>query len=135
MCGHELAMSLRAAYLAMHRRMRGAAHTGVTADQFLFWPRCPSTMHGRSESWYREQLPTPNTVRAMLVLLERRGLFKRRIHPGDGRGPRSVSLTQRGRSVFWHLWRECDACVVLVTALSPAESGVLADQSRRIANA
>ena len=40
----------------------------------------------------------PNTVRAMLVLLEKRGMVLRDPHPTDGR--RKVALTLKGRQVL-----------------------------------
>ena len=50
----------------------------------------------------------PNTVRAMLVLLQKRGLVERRPHPGDKRMWR-VSLTPSGRRVFRKLWRRTES--------------------------
>ncbi len=136
MCGHELAMSLRAAYLAMHRRTGAArAQTGVTADQFVVLAALSQDDALTQRELVSRTSSDPNTVRAMLVLLERRGLIKRRPHPSDGRA-RSVALTQKGRSVFRRLWRESEQLrLALVTALSPAEAVALADQLRRIAKA
>ena len=136
MCGHELAMSLRAAYLAMHRRTGAAlARTGVTADQFVVLAALSEDDALTQRELVSRTSSDPNTVRAMLVLLERRGLVKRRPHPSDGRA-RSVALTQKGRNVFRRLWRESERLrLALVTALSPAEAAALVDQLRRIAEA
>ena len=116
-----------------HRR--GAARTGVTADQFVVLAALSEEDALTQSELVSRTSSDPNTVRAMLVLLERRGLIKRRPHPSDGRA-RSVALTQRGRSVFRRLWRESERLrLALVTALSSAEAAALLDQLRRIAEA
>jgi MarR family transcriptional regulator, organic hydroperoxide resistance regulator len=75
----------------------------------------------------------PNTLRAMLVLLERGHLIERRPHPTDGRA-RSVALTQQGKSVFQKLWRKSDILRQrLATALSAEETELLIEQLHRIA--
>ena len=45
----------------------------------------------------------PSTVRAMLVLLEERGLVEREAHPTDARA-RTVALTAKGRRAYRRLW-------------------------------
>jgi DNA-binding MarR family transcriptional regulator len=134
--GHELAMSLRAAYLAMHRRTGAAlARTGVTADQFVVLAALSEDDALTQRALVSRTASDPNTVRAMLVLLEHRGLIKRRPHPSDGRA-RSVALTQKGRIVLRRLWRESECLrLALVTALSAGEATALVDQLRRIAKA
>jgi DNA-binding MarR family transcriptional regulator len=133
-CGHELAMSLRAAYLVMHRRTGAAlARTGVTADQFVVLSALSEADALTQRELVSRTSSDPNTMRAMLVLLERQGLIKRRPHPSDGRA-RSVSLTRTGRNTFRSLWRESEPLrIALVTALAPAEATALVDQLRRIA--
>jgi DNA-binding MarR family transcriptional regulator len=136
MCAHELAMSLRAAYLAMHRRTGAAlARTGVTADQFVVLSALSEADALTQRELVSRTSSDPNTMRAMLVLLERNGLIKRRPHPSDGRA-RSVSLTRTGRSAFRNLWRESEPLrMALVAALAPVEAKTLVDQLRRIAQA
>ncbi len=134
MCGHELAMSLRAAYLVMHRRTGAAlARTGVTADQFVVLSALSEADALTQRELVSRTSSDPNTMRAMLVLLERQALIKRRPHPRDGRA-RSVSLTRTGRSTFRTLWREGEHLrMALVAALTPAEAEALVDQLHRIA--
>jgi DNA-binding MarR family transcriptional regulator len=129
-------MSLRAAYLAMHRRTGLAlARTGVTADQFVVLAALSDADALTQRELVSRTSSDPNTVRAMLVLLERRGLIKRRPHPSDGRA-RSVLLTRKGRNAFRRLWRESERLrLALVTALSPAEAAALVDHLTRIAKA
>jgi DNA-binding MarR family transcriptional regulator len=95
--GHDLAMSLRAAYLAMHRQADAyLARSGVTADQFVLLARLAQGGPVTQQELARRASSDPNTVRAMLVLLEDRGLVARQRHPTDGRA-RSVALTKKGR--------------------------------------
>jgi DNA-binding MarR family transcriptional regulator len=104
MTGHELALALRFAYLTLHRRTGAALSAdGVTADQFVvLWALSESAALTQRELVERTA-SDHNTLRAMLVLLERRGLIERRPHPTDGRA-RHVSLTSQGRRVYRKLW-------------------------------
>ena len=94
---HVLALGLRAAYLAMHRRTNAClAKTGCTADQFVLLGLLTHGDAVTQQELVRRASSDPNTVRAMLVLLEKRGLIARVGHPTDGRA-RSVTLTAEGR--------------------------------------
>jgi DNA-binding MarR family transcriptional regulator len=106
--GHELALALRIAYLTLHRRTGAAlAADGVTADQFVvLWALSESEASTQRELVERTA-SDHNTLREMLVLLERRGLVARRAHPSDGRA-RHVSLTSEGRRVYRKLWRHSE---------------------------
>jgi DNA-binding MarR family transcriptional regulator len=120
----------------MHRRTGAVlAQSGVTADQFvLLAALADAAALTQRELVYRTS-SDPNTVRAMLVLLERRGLIVRRPHPTDGRA-RSVSLTRKGRTVFNRLWRQSEPLRKrMVGALTPAETTMLIDQLQRIVTA
>lgn len=106
--GHELAMALRVAYLALHRRTDAAlAADGVTADQFVvLWAlsgAVPLTLGELSEKTAADR----NTLRPMLAILERRGLIERQPHPTDGRA-RLTSLTGEGRRVYRKLWKHSE---------------------------
>jgi DNA-binding MarR family transcriptional regulator len=102
--GHELAMALRAAYLAMHRRTDAAlARHGVTADQFVLLAALSAGDALTQRDLGRQAGSDPNTVRAMLVLLEKRGLIARTPHPSDGRAL-TVALTPAGRRTYRALW-------------------------------
>ncbi len=101
----RLPLELRAAYLALHRLSDAQfAEFGVTADQFVLL----ATL-ARGEALTQRQLASrmpsdPSTVRAMLVLLEQRGLVLRRDHPTDRRA-RTVALSAPGRKLFEQLWK------------------------------
>jgi DNA-binding MarR family transcriptional regulator len=102
--GHDLAMALRAAYLAMHRRADAAfARHGVTADQFVLLAALAGGDALTQRDLARRTASDPNTVRAMLLLRERRGLVARGPHPTDGRA-RRVTLTPKGRRAYRTLW-------------------------------
>jgi DNA-binding MarR family transcriptional regulator len=92
-------MWLRKAYLAFHRRANAwMLDHGVTADQFVLLTvvaREPGitqiTIVDRTSS-------DPNTVAAILRLLEQRGLVRREAHARDRRA-RCVFLTAEGQRV------------------------------------
>lgn len=113
--GHDIAMALRAAYLAMHRHTGAClGRFGVTADQFVLLSALAGAEGVTQQELVRRTASDANTVRAMLVLLEGRGLVSRRPHPTDGRA-RRVTLTARGRRVYEQLW----------AASEPVRSGLL----------
>jgi DNA-binding MarR family transcriptional regulator len=98
--GHRIAMSLRAAYLAMHRQTNAAlAGGGVTADQFVVLAVLADEDGITQQTLARRTSSDPNTIGAMLALLEKRGLLARRPHPTDGRA-RSVVLTRDGLDTY-----------------------------------
>lgn len=106
--GHRLAMALRLAYLAMHRRSDAHfARSGVTADQFVVLAALADAGAVTQRELARRTSSDPNTVRAMLLLLQGRGLVARRPHPTDRRA-RSVALTAKGRRVYDKLWAESE---------------------------
>jgi len=84
----------------MHRQTDAClATSGCTADQFVLLG-----LLAREDAVTQQELvlrasSDPNTVRAMLVLLEKRGLVARVGHPTDGRA-RSVTLTGKGRRLL-----------------------------------
>lgn len=86
MSGHELAIALRAAYLTMHRRTDSILlRSGVTADQFVVLAELSEGVALTQRDLVSRTWSDPNTLRAMLVLLEHRRLVERRPHPTDGR--------------------------------------------------
>jgi DNA-binding MarR family transcriptional regulator len=121
MRGHEVAMAIRAAYLELHRRTDALlAPYGVTADQFVVLATLADGDALSQRELVTRTSSDPNTLRAMLVLLERRRLIERRPHPSDGRA-RSVSLTRGGRRVFRQLWRKSEALRRGLTTAFPAD--------------
>jgi DNA-binding MarR family transcriptional regulator len=102
--GHEVARALRAAYLALHRQTNDClTKNGVTADQFVLLSALADADAVTQQELVRRVGSDPNTVRAMLLLLEERGLVARARHPTDSRA-RGVSLTGKGRQVYKKLW-------------------------------
>ena len=129
MSGHELAMALRCAYLAMHRRTDVlVAPAGITADQFVVLSALSD-----GEALTQRELVTrtssdPNTLRAMLVLLDGQGLVRRKPHPTDGRA-RSVSLSRKGRDVLQKAWQRSELFrTQLFEAFSPMDCQQLVSQ-------
>jgi DNA-binding MarR family transcriptional regulator len=134
--GHDLAMALRAAYLALHRRTDGRlARHGVTADQFVLLAALARGDARTQRDLARRTASDPNTVRAMLLLLEARGLIARDAHPTDARA-RTVRLTAQGRRTYAKLWAGSESVrEQLLAALRPAEAPALLDLLTRIARA
>ena len=92
----KIPMSLRRAYLSMHRRTNQLLKSlDVTADQYVCLLML--SLHGdmiQSEIG-KHANSDPNTMKAMLQLLEKKGFVVRIAHPSDRRA-RLVSLTQAG---------------------------------------
>jgi DNA-binding MarR family transcriptional regulator len=135
MRGHELAMAIRRAYLEMHRQTDALlAPSGITADQFVVLATLAEGDAITQSELVTRTSSDPNTLRAMLVLLERRRLISRRRHPTDGRA-RSVLLTKRGRSAFQQVWRRSESLrQELVAAISPGELESFVAQLARVAS-
>ena len=133
MRGHELAMALRAAYLAMHRLTDAQlASSRVTADQFVVLATLANGDAVSQNELVARTASDPNTLRAMLVLLERRKLIERKPHPTDGRA-RSVSLTRKGKSTFQKLWQASEMVrKQLSSALPPSETDKLLQSLKHI---
>ena len=98
-----LPLGLRAAYLAMNRQTDAClVKEGYTADQFVLLGLLARGDAVTQQELVRRASSDPNTVRAMLVLLEKRGMVAREGHPTDGRA-HSVSLTGKGRRLHKRL--------------------------------
>ena len=104
--GHDIAMGLRAAYLSMHRQTNSylAPHK-ITADQFVLLALLAEQDGITQQELVRRATSDPNTIRAMLVLLENRGMVTREPHPADGRA-RNVTLTRTGRCNYAKLSKQ-----------------------------
>jgi DNA-binding MarR family transcriptional regulator len=124
---------LRAAYLGMHRLCDAHfARHGVTADQFVVLAALAEQSEVTQQDLVRGVSSDPSTVRAMLVLLEGRGLVKRERHPSDGRA-RSVSLTTRGRRLFDKLWAASEPIrAQLLAGFEPHEIETLVASLHRV---
>jgi len=98
--GHDIAMALRAAYLSMHRQTNShLAPFDMTADQFVLLALLTEEDGITQQQLAHRATSDPNTIRAMLVLLENRGLVKRRRHPTDGRALK-ITTTRKGRQAY-----------------------------------
>jgi DNA-binding MarR family transcriptional regulator len=97
--GYELGMWLRKAYLSFHRRAnsRMLKH-GITADQFVVLSVLAREECITQVTIVERTASDPNTVTAILRLLERRGLVRREAHAVDRRA-RCVFLTPEGKRV------------------------------------
>ncbi|TWT66224.1 hypothetical protein Pla123a_47480 [Posidoniimonas polymericola] len=99
MTGHHIALSLRSAYLTMHRQTQKLlSEFGFTPFQFVLL----STLVDGDEITQRElavrAFSDANTVRASLLILERDGVIERRAGVGDRR-TLTVGVTAKGRRV------------------------------------
>jgi DNA-binding MarR family transcriptional regulator len=128
-----LPLGLRAAYLALHRQTDMClARSHCTADQFVLLGLLAREDAITQQELVRRASSDPNTVRAMLVLLEKRGLVARTGHPTDRRA-RSVILTEKGRRLHRALWAETEPLRKRLLALfRPEEVNTLVDFLARI---
>jgi DNA-binding MarR family transcriptional regulator len=93
-------LKLRQAYLAMHRAFDfHFLKSGVTADQFALLKSLSEADGAGQRKLAGMMSADANTVAAMLVLLEKRGLLRREAHPSDGR-VKAVFLTAKGWQVL-----------------------------------
>lgn len=129
----KLPRLLRATYFAMHRA--SDSHflcNGITADQFVLLACLGEQDAVMQQDLVRRAASDPSTVRAMLVLLEGRGLVVRERHPADGRA-REVSLTAKGRRLYEHLWKSSETIRAnLLAGFSDREADQLVDYLRRL---
>lgn len=131
--GHDIAMALRAAYWAMHREADALLQShGVTANQFVLMSILNECKVLIQQELVRRASSDANTVRAMLVLLERSGLVSRRPHQTDGRA-RCVALTDKGRSTYAALWAKSRAFHErLSAAIGPDSAAAFVQQLRSL---
>jgi DNA-binding MarR family transcriptional regulator len=133
---NELPLALRGAYLALHRQSDAKfAKYGITADQFVLL----ATLSRGNAMTQRElalrMKSDPSTVRAMLVLLEKRGFVLREIHPSDSRA-RTVELTAAGKRKFKQVWSAGESIrEQMFASLDPMEVETLVRLLRMVTNA
>lgn len=107
--GHELAMGLRRAYMALHRSTNASlADCGVTADQFVLLTSLAEHGPMTQTQIAARTFSDSNTISAMLSRLEELGCVRRKRHKTDGR-IRVVSLTKRGRTMSTKCSKATDA--------------------------
>ena len=129
-------MALRSAYLLMHRRADAHfADVGVTADQFVLLSALAGAGAVTQQELANQISSDPNTLRAMLLLLEKKQLLRREPHPTDGRA-RLVSLTPEGEQLQTHLWDQSEVFRQgLTSLLGPTDSEAHVVLLRRLAQA
>ena len=130
---HSLAMGLRMAYWAMHRRTdESLARRRVTANQFVLLALLMEEDGITQQDLVLRASSDPSTIRAMLVLLEKKGLVVRNQHTRDGRAL-SVTLTQKGRRAYKQMWTDTQSVRRrLLAALEPKEIILLGGLLARI---
>ncbi len=129
----ELPRLLRAAYFGMHRVSDAHfSRAGVTADQFVLLA-CLSERDGiTQQDLARHASSDASTIRAMLVLLEGRGLVSRKRHPVDNRA-RVVTLSAKGRRLFHQLWETSEPIrTQMISGLAEEEAQLLVHCLRRL---
>jgi DNA-binding MarR family transcriptional regulator len=88
----------------MHRETQATlASEGATPEQFVVLAALAEAEAATQQELVRRTASDPNTLGAMLALLEQRGLVERRPHPTDRRA-RTVALTPEGRRCWERLW-------------------------------
>jgi DNA-binding MarR family transcriptional regulator len=131
--GRELPRLLRAAYFGMHRVSDAHfSRHGVTADQFVLLACLAEQDAIMQQELARRASSDPSTVRAMLILLEGRGLVTRERDPDDSRA-RVVALSPKGRRLFDRLWKSSEPIrVQLLSGFSADEARSLFGYLRRL---
>ncbi len=129
-------MGLRAAYLSMHRQSDACfVKHGVTANQFVLLALLAEDDGITQQQLTSRAFSDPNTIRAMLVLMEKQGLVIREQHPEDGRA-RHITITGTGRETFERLLEDSEPLRRRMLALfSGEELEMLADFLNRIITA
>ncbi len=107
--GHDIAMDLRAAYWSMHRTADALLQPhGVTANQFVLRSILAEDKALTQQELVRRASSDANTVRAMLMLLERSGrVFRRPLQAADQ--ARCLALTNKPRRTYNALWTKSQA--------------------------
>lgn len=129
-------MALRRAYRSMHRRTGSTlAPYGITADQFVVL----SLLHEQDGITQKEislrASSDPNTIRAVLLLMETNGLLVRSRHGSDGRAL-IVTLTRTGRETYERLAEAIESLQKSLTVLfTGKEVGLLIQALQRIDSA
>lgn len=134
--GHDLAMALRMAYWALHRCTdESLAMRGVTANQFVLLALLMEEDGITQQDLVFRASSDPSTIRAMLVLLEKKRLIVRSQHARDGRAL-SVTLTPKGRRAYKQMWTDTQSVRQrLLAALETGEIGFLVELLARVAGA
>lgn len=131
--GHEIAMAIRRAYLSMHRQADAIlAPYGVTANQYVILALLTERDQVPQRDLVERAASDPNTIRPVLMTLERKGLVTRKQDPNDGRA-RCVVLSKKGQRVFEQLQRDSQPFRDrLMAALDPEDAGSFVQYLRQV---
>ncbi|QDT01469.1 MarR family winged helix-turn-helix transcriptional regulator [Adhaeretor mobilis] len=103
-----MAMRLRRAYMTMHRyAQQHFASFGVTADQYVLLSLLAEQDEIRQQDLAARAYSDPNTIAAMLSLLEEKKLLRRKRDKSDGRA-KLVCLTALGHRLHEKLIRSVE---------------------------
>src|SRR5262249_42653609 len=124
------------AYFAMHRQAEAVlSRYSVTADQFVLLAALAEADALSQQDLTLRVGSDASTVRAMLMLLEGRGLVARGRHPSGGRARRGT-LTPRGRRAFHEMHAGSEGFREhLLAAVGSEHAGLLLDILRRVTQA
>jgi DNA-binding MarR family transcriptional regulator len=134
--GKDIARGLKIAYALMHRQTQALlSRHGMTADQFVLLALlCLEDGLTQNELAHRAA-SDPNTIRAMLVLMEDKGLVFRKPHENDRRAHK-VILTPKGRGLYVKLDKVLRPLQdALLAPFEKPEAKRLVDYLRRITDA
>lgn len=113
--GKDIARGIKLLYTVMHRQAQGLLQRyDVTADQYVLLAHLSVKDGITQNELAKRALSDPNTIRAMLVLMESKGLVVRKPDEADRRA-RRVVLTAKGRRL----------CAKLVAVLKPLQDAML----------
>ena len=105
---HELPMILGEAFRAMHRHTDICCKKyDITANQFVVLILLAEEDGITQQALVERAASDPNTIRAMLVLLEKKGMVKREQDLTDGR-KRNVTITEKGRKAYKNALKESE---------------------------
>lgn len=133
---HSPIGKIRRAYLSMQRCADAVfSPRKITTDQFsllwILWRREGIRQNELADELYTD----PNTVTAMLVRLEKRGLIRREVCAQDGRA-RRVSLTPAGRRLTSRLSEDWEPLRQKLRNLFAGDAGqealLILDEVRRV---
>jgi DNA-binding MarR family transcriptional regulator len=106
---HDLPMSIGKIYRAVHRLTDVCcAKYNITAKQFVLLVLLAEEDGITQQEIVERAASDPNTIRAMLLLLEKNGMVKRDQHINDGR-KRHITITQKGRHAYENALKDSES--------------------------
>ena len=134
--GKDVARGLKIAYALMHRQTQSLlSRHDMTADQFVLLALLSLEDGVTQNELAHRAASDPNTIRAMLVLMEDNGLVIRKPHENDRRAHK-VILTATGRRLYAKLDKVLKPLQdALLSPFDKQEANRLVDYLRRIADA